>query len=41
MTQPNILKLAKQGDIQAIASLINRHLHPKGITAKVAFKDAC
>ncbi|MEH2338846.1 hypothetical protein [Nostoc sp.] len=41
MTQPNILKLAKQGDTQAIASLMNRHLHPKGITAKVAFKDAC
>ncbi|MEH2239910.1 hypothetical protein [Nostoc sp.] len=41
MTQPNILKLAKQGDTQAIASLMNRHLHPKGITAKVAFKDTC
>ncbi|MEH2285425.1 MAG: hypothetical protein V7K90_29610 [Nostoc sp.] len=40
MTQPNILKLAKQGDTQAIASLMNRHLHPKGITAKVAFQDA-
>ncbi|WP_373528513.1 hypothetical protein [Nostoc sp.] len=39
MTQPNILKLAKQGDSQAIAFLMNRHLHPKGITAKVAFKD--
>ncbi|MCC5643166.1 hypothetical protein LC607_09475 [Nostoc sp. CHAB 5824] len=41
MTQPNILKLAKQGDVQAIASLMNRHLQPKGITAKVAFQDAC
>ncbi len=41
MTQPNILKLARQGDSQAIASLMNRHLHAKGITAKVAFKDAC
>ncbi|MEH2126121.1 hypothetical protein [Nostoc sp.] len=40
MTQPNILKLAKQGDAEAIASLMNRHLHPKGITAKVAFQDA-
>ncbi|MEH2375305.1 hypothetical protein [Nostoc sp.] len=39
MTQPNILKLAKQGDVQAIASLMNRHLHPKAMTAKVAFKD--
>ncbi|MEH2370592.1 hypothetical protein [Nostoc sp.] len=41
MTQPNILKLAKQGDAEAIASLMNRHLHPKGITAKVGFQDAC
>ncbi|MEH2416240.1 hypothetical protein [Nostoc sp.] len=41
MTQPNILKLARQGDVQAIASLMNRHLRPKAITAKVAFKDAC
>ncbi|MEH2396170.1 hypothetical protein [Nostoc sp.] len=41
MTQPNILKLAKQGDTQAIASLMNRHLYPKGITAKVTLKDAC
>ncbi|MFN6527227.1 hypothetical protein [Nostoc sp. ChiSLP03a] len=41
MTQPNILKLAKQGDAEAIASLMNRHLHPKGINAKVAFQDAC
>ncbi len=41
MTQPNILKLAKQGDAEAIASLMNRHLHPKGIAAKVTFQDAC
>ncbi|MDF5736264.1 MULTISPECIES: hypothetical protein [unclassified Nostoc] len=41
MTQPNIVKLAKQGDTEAIASLMNRHLQPKGMTAKVAFKDAC
>ncbi|MDZ8034101.1 MULTISPECIES: hypothetical protein [unclassified Nostoc] len=41
MTQPNILKLAKQGDAEAIASLMNRHLYPKGINAKVAFQDAC
>ncbi|MEH2196161.1 MAG: hypothetical protein V7K98_26445 [Nostoc sp.] len=41
MTQPNILELAKQGDVDAIASLMNRHLYPKGITAKVAFKDVC
>ncbi|MEH2044793.1 hypothetical protein [Nostoc sp.] len=41
MTQPNILKLAKQGDVEAIASLMNRHLHPKGVAAKVTFQDAC
>ncbi|MBN3921991.1 hypothetical protein [Nostoc sp. NMS4] len=41
MTQPNILKLAKQGNVEAIASLMNRHLHPKGINANVAFQDAC
>ena len=40
MTQPNILELAKQGDVDAIASLMNRHLHPKGIAAKVTFQDA-
>lgn len=41
MTQPNILELAKQGDVQAIASLMNRHLHLKGINAQVAFQDSC
>lgn len=41
MTQPNILKLAKQGDAEAIACLMNRHLHPKGIAATVTFQDAC
>jgi O-antigen/teichoic acid export membrane protein len=34
MTQPNLLKLAKQGDPQAIEALLNRSLHSKGITAK-------
>lgn len=41
MTQPNLLELAKQGDAQAIASLMNRQLQPKGITAKVTLKEAC
>lgn len=36
---PNILELAKQGDPQAIAALMNRHLQPKDITAKVTLKD--
>ncbi|MEA5625850.1 hypothetical protein [Nostoc sp. UHCC 0251] len=39
--QPNLLELAKQGDPKAIAALMNRSLQPKGITAKVAFKDGC
>ena len=41
MTQPNYLKLAKQGDTQAIGILINRSLQPKGINAKIAFKNSC
>ncbi|WP_229550423.1 DUF4429 domain-containing protein [Nostoc sp. CHAB 5836] len=41
MTQLNLLELAKQGDASAIASLMNRQLQPKGITVKVALKDAC
>jgi hypothetical protein len=41
MTQTNILELAKQGDVKAIAALMNRQLQPKGITAKVALKDGC
>jgi len=41
MTQTNLLELAKQGNVEAIASLFNRQLQPKGITAKVALKDAC
>ncbi|MEH1904684.1 MAG: DUF4429 domain-containing protein [Nostoc sp.] len=41
MAQTNLLELAKQGDAQAIASLMNRQLQPKGITVKVALKDAC
>jgi DNA-directed RNA polymerase subunit RPC12/RpoP len=41
MTQANILELAKQGDVKAIAALMNRQLQPKGITAKVALNDSC
>jgi hypothetical protein len=40
-SQPNPLELAKQGDVRAIAFLMNRSLKPKGITAKTAFKDCC
>lgn len=35
MTKPQILELAKQGDAEAIAELINRSLQPKGVTATV------
>ncbi len=41
MTQPNLLELAKQGDAQAIASVINYLLKAKGITSKVILKDGC
>ncbi|NDJ22719.1 hypothetical protein GS682_13960 [Nostoc sp. B(2019)] len=41
MTQPNILELAKQGDVQAIASTINYLLQHKDITAKAVLKDVC
>lgn len=41
MIQPHILELAKQGDTEAIACLMNRHLQPKGITATVIMKDTC
>ncbi|GAB4187961.1 MAG: hypothetical protein Fur006_28210 [Coleofasciculaceae cyanobacterium] len=39
--QPNLLELAKQGNAKAIATLMNRQLQPKGITAKAALKDGC
>ncbi len=39
--QPNLLKLAKQGNAQAIATLINRQLQRKSITAKAALKNGC
>jgi hypothetical protein len=41
MTQPNLLELAKQGNPQAIAALMNRQLQPKGISAKAQIKDNC
>ncbi|WP_414756501.1 hypothetical protein [Anabaena sp. CCY 9910] len=41
MSQEKLVKLAKRGNTQAIAFLMNRHLKPKGITAKVLLKDAC
>lgn len=41
MNQPNLLELAKQGDACAIATLMNRKLQPKGITAKASMKHDC
>lgn len=39
-SQPNPVELAKQGDVKAIAFLINRSLHSRGITANVDLKDS-
>lgn len=41
MTQPNLLNLAQQGEPQAIATLINLTLEPKGVIAKAAVEDDC
>lgn len=41
MSQQNPLELAKQGNPNAIAALINRNLKSKGVTAKVSRKDDC
>jgi DNA-directed RNA polymerase subunit M/transcription elongation factor TFIIS len=41
MQQQSLIELAKQGDAKAIATLINRHLQPKGILAKAALKESC
>lgn len=39
MTESTILQLAKQGDPDAIATLMNRSLQPKGMTAKAERVD--
>lgn len=41
MTQENIRELAKQGNPKALATILNRSLKPKNITAKVGLKDDC
>jgi hypothetical protein len=41
MTQPTLLELAKQGDEEAIASVMNHLLKDKGIAAKAVQKDDC
>ncbi len=39
MTATNLLEQAKQGDTQAIVTLMNKALEPKEITVKVSIKD--
>ena len=41
MTTQEVLIAAKSGNPQAIAALMNRHLQPKGITAKTKMVDDC
>jgi hypothetical protein len=41
MVQPNLLTLARQGDEQAIATLIDESLRPHAIAAKVSLADGC
>ncbi|MGJ3248802.1 MAG: hypothetical protein ACFE0I_22355 [Elainellaceae cyanobacterium] len=37
--KPSVLDLARQGNARAIATLMNRHLQPKGITVKARLKN--
>jgi hypothetical protein len=41
MAQQDLLELARKGDPQAIADLMNRSLQPKGIIAKVSISGDC
>lgn len=41
MVQADLVKLAQQGDLGAIAQVLNRHLKPRGITAKLLLRDQC
>ena len=41
MARPNLVQLAKQGDIDAVSTLINRSLQKKSITAKVSRSNDC
>ena len=40
-TQSNLIELARQGNAKAIATLMNRQLQSRGITAKATLKDGC
>jgi hypothetical protein len=39
MTEPNLLKLAKKGNVKALTAILNQSLQPQNITAKVNRKD--
>ncbi|OUL34914.1 hypothetical protein [Nostoc sp. 106C] len=41
MVLTNVLDLAKQGNADAIASLISYQMQSQGITAKVTLQDNC
>jgi hypothetical protein len=41
MNQADLLQLAKQGDPQAIATLLNHALQPRGVTTKTALVGDC
>ena len=41
IVQSDLVKLAQQGDLGAIAQVLNRHLKPRGITAKLLLRDQC
>ena len=39
--QQDVLKLEKQGDVEAIETLLNRSMEPKGVAAKIGRKENC
>ena len=41
MTPPDLRELAQQGDLNAIAALLNRQLQPLGMTAQTSLQGEC
>lgn len=41
MTPPDLRELAQQGDLNAIAALLNRQLQPLGMTAQTSLQGDC
>lgn len=41
MVQPDLLQLARQGDLRAIALLLNHKLQPRGVTVRVKREEGC